>query len=115
MAGIEKNDKGHSSVSRSRAAPHRVALKHVHGSNDIAMLVASHRVAIIVGQVFFTGFIPESFECGAECAHRVGISACNGNFVGRPLFHFIRQRGGYSTGPAHRVLLVFIVWCIAKP
>lgn len=73
--------------------------------------MASRRVAIIVGQVFFTGFIPGRFECGADRgAHRVGISACNGNLVGAPLpFYPTAGRLFHGAGPPcslgfHRLL-----------
>lgn len=113
MAGIEKNYKGHSGVS-CRVAPHRATLKHARRSNDIAVLVASRRVAIIVGQVFLLVLFPDASNV-EQSAPIASVYLHATETSSGPLFHFIRQRGGYSMGPAHRVLLVFIIWCIAEP
>lgn len=71
MAGTEKNYKEHSGVSRG------AALKRAHGSNDIAVFVASRRVEdnrrASFFFSFFTGFISDASNV-EQRAHRAGIS-----------------------------------------
>lgn len=68
MAGTEKNYKEHSGVSRG------AALKRAHGSNDIAVFVASRRVEDNRrASFFFTGFISDASNV-EQRADRAGIS-----------------------------------------
>lgn len=113
MAGIEKNYKGHSGVSRNRAAPHRAALKHARGSNDIAVLVASRRVAIIAGQVFLPVLFPDASNVEQSAPIASVYLHATETSSGPP--SILSVSGAAIPQGRPTVFPVFIIWCIAKP
>lgn len=117
MAGIEKNYKGHSGVSRSRAAPRHTTRRiktRAYGSNDIAVLVASRRVAIIAEQVFLPVLFPDASNVEQNAPIASVYLHATETSSGPPL-PFYPSAGRLFHGAGPPCSPVFIVWCIAKP